>query len=761
MLNSAPTPSIPANICPDPANPPLPWFEYRTIPDPAGSGETRELRCPVFWSDTAATICAWRYARYTDTIQETDAEQICHRMAVWWAFNAVQQGSLPRYDYDAFVSRITYQLLWQVWAPNSPQWFNAGIAQAYGLTGRARGHYYAEQHGSQATAREDFSIVAATDEYTHPQISACFIQGTGDSLLGHRSIMGLAERETRVFRGGGGSGSNFSAWREEGAPISGGGKSSGLMSFLKIGDAVAGAIKSGGTTRRAAKMVVVDADHPDAMEFIRLKEREEIGVASEVTGRYLLGQIAQLMRKGVNVAAQLVDLGVPPRVVAAMQDHARVGLLGEWEGCTDETFAGYVMAAYGRAEGQNANNSLRVSDGFMRAATHKDAAGREADLLRAAARAAWVSGDPGLQFSTRINDAHTCPRDGEIVASNPCAEYLFLNDTACNLASVNLRHFVRPGAERGLSMANVDYVALQRVIDDMMICLDASVEAAGYPHREIAERSLEYRTVGLGYAALGEVLMESGVRYGSEESIAFVEELTSLVGAYAWQASIRIADSTHPFFGYARNTEPLRDVLATKARRASENKLQSASVWAHVVAQLDAGHGPRNAQCTVIAPTGTIGLLMDCETTGCEPLFAARTVKNLEGGGTFVFEPGCVKRAQERYGKGDFVVGSADVTPLEHCAIVAAAQTYIDGGISKTVNMPRSVSVADIYDIYVAAWRMGVKCVSVYRDGCKLMQPLTAEDAPKCPECGTEHPPIPDGSCAICPACGHRIGGCG
>ena len=690
------------------------------------------MRVPESWGDTAAAILAWRYARYTDDIQETDAEDIFHRLATWWAHWAVQTGTLEQHEARDYVRRVVGQLERQEWAPNSPQWFNAGIAQAHGLRGTPRGHWACDGQGG---------VEPCTDEYTRPQISACFIQRAVDSLDG---IMDLAVRETRVFRSGGGSGSNFTPWRAEHTPISAGGTSSGLISFLSILDAGAGAIKSGGTTRRAAKMAVVDSEHADAAQFVDLKASEETGVLAEIIGRHIL---REYVRTGEVP-------NVPARARKAIEEHTAQDLTASW---ADGDTGSDVLRAYGRAKGQNANNSLRVRDSFMQAARLHNSP--EGALLRKAARAAWVSGDPGLQFADAINRAHTCPEDGEIHASNPCSEYFFLDDTACNLGSINLAKFVShggPGVEIGGGL-RIRIDEFRATVRDMMIALDASVSGAGYPHRDIAQGSVNYRTVGVGYAALGEVLVRGGIPYESETALHVTEQISALLGATTWATSAELASKAGSFPRYEVNAEHLQRVLRDKARAASESKLLAADAWAQAL-QAVAAHGARHAQTTVIAPTGTIGLVMGCDTTGIEPLFAAATIKHLEGGGTIEFRPECVEHALEHFGPGPWICGSGDVSPQGHIDIVAAAQTYIDGGISKTVNMPRSATVEDVHQVFTYAHKRGLKCVALYRDGCKLMQPLTSAG---CPECGAEQGPIPDGACAICPECGHREGGCG
>ena len=586
--------------------------------------EMKGFRTPKSWSQNASDIIASKYARKagvpqydengkvikdsggnTVTGAEQGADQVVGRMSGCWRKWGEEHGYFAsKEDADTYEAEMNYMLIHQMVAPNSPQWFNTGLHSAYGINGPAQGHYYADPKTGE--------IKKSEDSYTHPQPHACFIQSVKDDLVNEGGIMDLWTREARLFKYGSGTGTNFSALRGEGEKLSGGGISSGLMSFLKIGDRAAGAIKSGGTTRRAAKMVCLDIDHPEIESFINWKVEEEKKVAALIAAGY------------------------------------------------SNDFNG---DAYATVSGQNSNNSVRVSNKFMRAVENNE----EFDLLgrtdwkpfkKVSAKklwdqigfAAWACADPGLQFDTTINEWHTCPKDGRINASNPCSEYMFLDDTACNLASLNLLKFFK------VETGEFDLPSILHAIRLWTITLEISVLMAQFPSYEIARKSFEYRTLGLGYANIGTVLMLMGIPYDSDEGRGVAGALTAILTGKAYETSAEMAKCFGPFIRYKHNREDMLRVIRNH-RRATYNASISEyenleippvglikehtpatlhkmalKVWDEA---LEAGekYGFRNAQVTVIAPTGTIGLVMDCDTTGVEPDFALVKFKKLAGGG--------------------------------------------------------------------------------------------------------------------------------
>jgi ribonucleoside-diphosphate reductase alpha chain len=686
------------------------------------SGVPNALR-KVYESDVPSQFQKWEPdtevpVRITPNGSEDSAQQVFDRMAGCWTYWGWKEGYFDsEEDAQIFYDEMFYMLYHQMAAPNSPQWFNTGLNWAYGIDSDSSGHYYVDPKNGKLM--ESFSA------YERPQPHACFIQSVEDTLVGENSIMDLWEKEARLFKYGSGTGTNFSAIRGEGEPLSGGGQSSGLMSFLKIGDAAAGAIKSGGTTRRAAKMCIVDVDHPEIENFIDWKVNEERKVDALVRGSELVDDMETLT--------------------------------ADWQG-----------EAYRTVSGQNSNNSVRVTDEFMRKATEQqtpyEKGGpyvREAKLLDKISYAAWKCADPGIQFHDTINKWHTCPNDGEIRGSNPCSEYMFLDDTACNLASLNLIKFVSDEEDR-----IIDTEAFEHAVRLWTITLDISVSMAQFPSKAIAEKSYRYRTLGLGYANLGALLMTQGLPYDSDEGRGLCAAITSLMSAKSYMTSAAMAEDLGYFEGFEDNRYAVLDVVEKHEKHAQKISMntngdildirlarRAHSQWC--AAYLKGGYtGFRNAQVTVLAPTGTIGLVMDCDTTGIEPEFALVKHKTLAGGGSMEIINQSVEKALKKLGLDkdgvgyvlDHLVTNGNLkgkplmldSELEvfHCAneisaeghlkMMEAAQPFLSGAISKTINMPNSATVEEVKQVYIDAWKMGLKAVSVYRDGCKMSQPLTA-----------------------------------
>ncbi|MEZ4501292.1 MAG: vitamin B12-dependent ribonucleotide reductase [Dehalococcoidia bacterium] len=691
-------------------------FEPREsrIVNPDGSVvfEARDIQMPKGWSQVAVDIMAQKYFRKAgvpsalarvpeegvpawlwraeaapgaSNVGETDARQVFLRLAGTWTYWGWKSGYFAtEEDARTFHDELVYMLATQRAAPNSPQWFNTGLHWAYGITGPAQGHWYVDPATGEA--------MRSTSAYERPQPHACFIQSVTDDLVNEGGIMDLWTREARIFKYGSGTGSNFSRIRGADEPLSGGGKSSGLMSFLKIGDRAAGAIKSGGTTRRAAKMVIVDIDHPDVEEFIDWKVDEEQKVASLVTGskvirRHLravfeaassdegLDPVANRpLRRSVSKARR--D-GVPESYVQRVLQLAQQGA-----GALDftEFDLDWQGEAYITVSGQNANNSVRVTQDFLDAveqdrpwnltrrtdgATHRTVSARE--LWDRVARAAWHSADPGVQYDTTINEWHTSPAGGRIDGSNPCSEYMFLDDTACNLASINLLRFV------DLESGAFDIEGYEYASRLWTVVLEIAVLMAQFPSREIAQRSYDYRTLGLGYANLGAVLMVLGIPYDSEESLAWAGAVTAIMTGTAYATSAEMAGELGAFPRFAENREAMLRVIRNHRRAAygvpaheyeglsatpmpldesvCPPELQAAAcrAWDSAL-RLGERFGYRNAQSTLIAPTGTIGLLMDCDTTGVEPDFALVKFKKLAGGGYFRIINESVPSALRRLG---------------------------------------------------------------------------------------------------------------
>ena len=823
---------------------------------------------------------------------ETDARQVFDRLAGTWTYWGWKGGYFSsEEDALAFYDELRYMLAKQMGAPNSPQWFNTGLHWAYGIDGPSQGHYYVDFKSGE--------VKASTSAYEHPQPHACFIQGIEDDLVNEGGIMDLWVREARLFKYGSGTGTNFSRLRGENEPLSGGGKSSGLMSFLKIGDRAAGAIKSGGTTRRAAKMVVVDIDHPDIEDYINWKVTEEQKVAALVTGSRILSErLNAILKSCINCEADDDGCFDPKRNPALKREvkvarKARVPdnairrvIQFARQGYTSIHFPIYDTdwdsEAYRTVSGQNSNNSVRVTDEFLRAVEadanwnltfRKNGAVAKTikanELWEQIGHAAWACADPGIQFHTTINDWHTCPAAGPIKASNPCSEYMFLDDTACNLASLNLMGFRK---EDG----SFDVAAYEHAIRLWTVVLEIAVTMAQFPSRRIAQLSYEYRTLGLGYANIGGLLMASGIPYDSPEGRALGGALTAIMTGVAYEASAEMASELGAFPGYAANREPMLRVIRNHARAARGESggyeglatppvpLDHAScpdprLLAHAThaferaIELGKKHGFRNAQATVIAPTGTIGLVMDCDTTGIEPDFALVKFKKLAGGGYFKiinrmvpaglralgYPEDAIKRivdyavgrgtlagapgvnhealaargftadkiaaiekavasafdikfvfnkwtlgeefltaalglkperldqpdfdllAEIGFGKreietaNEFACGAMTLEgapgldpkhlPVFDCAspcgrkgkrylsveshirMMAAAQPFISGAISKTINMPNDATVEECKQAYLLSWRLALKANALYRDGSKLSQPLNAQ----------------------------------
>jgi ribonucleoside-diphosphate reductase alpha chain len=671
----------------DPADE-LAW-EYRTANISGEDGkavfEQKNVEVPKSWSMLATNVVASKYFRGTPGTpeRETSVRKLVARVVDTITAWGVRGGYFATdEDRATFHAELSHLLLRQKAAFNSPVWFNVGVEP-------------------------------------HPQCSACFINSVDDSM---ESILGLAKTEGMLFKYGSGTGSNLSTIRSSKELLAGGGTASGPVSFMKGFDAFAGVIKSGGKTRRAAKMVILNADHPDVLEFIRCKAAEE------------------------KKAWALIDAGY------------------------DGSFNG---EAYASVFFQNSNNSVRVTDEFMNAvvedkpwSTHAVRDGHPMEtykargLFREIAEAAWLCGDPGLQFDTTVNGWHTCPNTARINASNPCSEYMFLDDSACNLASLNLMHF------RTID-GDFDTESFKHAVDTVLLAQEILVDSSKYPTQKIAENSYAYRPLGLGYANLGALLMASGLPYDSQEGRNFAAAITSLMHGQANLQSSRIAERMGPFAGYSRNAEPMMGVMRRHRKAAYQipevgvaPHLRKASreVWDAVLASGEE-NGFRNGQVTVLAPTGTIGFMMDCDTTGIEPDIALIKYKKLVGGGMLKIVNNTVPPALQKLGytqpqvddivafldKNETIEGAPHLKdehlPVFDCAfkpakgtrsihwmghiqMMGAVQPFLSGAISKTVNMPTEATPEEIEKAYLEAWRQGLKAIAVYRDGCKRSQPL-------------------------------------
>lgn len=826
-------------------------YELRSsvIRQPSGEVvfEMHDVEVPKQWTQVATDILAQKYFRKAGVPQydengvaktkgdgtlelgpEKSVKQVAHRLAGTWRYWGEKYGYFATaQDAVVFYEELVYMIINQMVAPNSPQWFNTGLYWAYGINGPAQGHHYVDPDTGLMTK--------STDSYSHPQPHACFIQSIKDDLVNEGGIMDLWVREARLFKYGSGTGTNFSNLRGNGEKLSGGGRSSGLMSWLKIGDRAAGAIKSGGTTRRAAKMVILNADHPDIEAFIDWKVKEEEKVAALIAAGY--------------------------------------------EG-------GYEGEAYLTVSGQNSNNSVRVAHEFMEAVVkdngwelkNRTDGGvakklKARDLWDKIATAAWRCADPGMQFDTNVNDWHTCPNSGRINASNPCSEYMFLDDTACNLASINLAHYYDP------ETATFDVNGFKYTTRVWTVVLEISILMAQFPSEEIAQGSYDFRTLGLGYANIGSLLMTAGIPYDSPEALAFSGAITALMTAQSYETSAEMASYLGTFSQYQKNREHMLRVMRNHRRaafNAHEDEYENLAVkpvgidpqyapayllvaareaWNRTL-EIGEKYGFRNAQTTLLAPTGTIGLLMDCATTGVEPDFALVKFKKLAGGGYFKIVNESVPVALKTLGYnekevGDIIdylkgratlkgapainhqslmskgltvdelekieksllaafelqfvfnswtlgeetlkrlgfnseqyndpnfnflkgVGFTDdeideanvyvcgamtiegaphlktehykvfdtankngkkgkrfIHYLGHIRMMAAVQPFLSGAISKTINMPNEATVEDVKIAYMASWKLALKANAIYRDGCKMSQPLASQSDKK------------------------------
>ena len=660
---------------------------------------------------------------------ESDSRQVFDRLAGTWTYWGWKGGYFTTEDdARAFFDEHRYMLAMQMAAPNSPQWFNTGLHWAYGIDGPGQGHYYADHVTGE--------IRASTSAYERPQPHACFIQSVSDDLVNENGIMDLWVREARLFKYGSGTGTNFSSLRGGGEKLSGGGKSSGLMSFLKIGDRAAGAIKSGGTTRRAAKMVVVDVDHPDIEEYINWKVREEQKVAALVTGSKICEKrLSAILKACINCEADGDDCFNPAKnpalkraVKEARRDHVPDNYIRRiiqfaQQGFTDLKFETYNTDwdsdAYLTVSGQNSNNSVRVTDDFLRA-VENDAdwnltnrtggkiskTVKARDLWEQIGHAAWASADPGIQFHSTINDWHTCPASGEIRASNPCSEYMFLDDTACNLASLNLMTFRRGGTAQASAVAggaqasaeddkSFDTESYAHACRLWTIVLEISVLMAQFPSQRIAELSYRYRTLGLGFANIGGLLMASGTPYDSEEGRAICGAISAILTGVSYATSAEMAAELGPFPGHAENADAMLRVIRNH-RRAAHGETSGYEKLAMPPVPLDHGsikdkrlveaatkawdealelgqrHGFRNAQASVVAPTGTIGLVMDCDTTGIEPDFALVKFKKLAGGGYFKIINQAVPEALTTLGYTERQLADIETYAVGHATLIDA-----------------------------------------------------------------------------------------
>ncbi len=649
---------------------------FRKAGVPAALKRVEETSIPSWlWRSVADEEALAVLPEKQRVIGEMSSKQVFNRLAGTWTYWGWKGGYFNgEEDARAFYDELCFMLATQKCAPNSPQWFNTGLHWAYGIDGPGQGHFYVDH--------ETAKLTKSKSSYEHPQPHACFIQSVADDLVNEGGIMDLWVREARLFKYGSGTGSNFSYLRGESEKLSGGGKSSGLMSFLKIGDRAAGAIKSGGTTRRAAKMVVVDVDHPDIEEYIDWKVKEEQKVAALVTGSKIVKKhLAAIMKACVNCEGpgdDCYEIEKNPALKRAVKDARRNMVPDNYikrvvqfarQGYTDLEFDAYDTdwdgEAYRTVSGQNSNNSVRVTDEFLRAVetngpwnlnarmSNKVTKTLQArDLWDKIGQAAWASADPGIQYHTTINDWHTCPASGEIRASNPCSEYMFLDDTACNLASLNLLQF------RNNETAKFDVGSYEHAVRLWTMVLEISVLMAQFPSREIAKLSYDYRTLGLGFANIGGLLMTNGIAYDSHEGRAICGALSAIMTGISYATSAEMAKELGPFPGFAKNRDHMLRVMRNHRRAAygaavgyenvriapvplnetecpdSDLILHARKAW-DLAVELGEAHGYRNAQSTVVAPTGTIGLVMDCDTTGIEPDFALVKFKKLAGGGYF------------------------------------------------------------------------------------------------------------------------------
>lgn len=663
---------------------------FRKAGVPAALKKVKEAGVPEFlWRSEANEKALAKLPEEERFGPETSARQVFNRLAGTWTYWGWKGGYFSSEDdAKAFYDDVRYMLAAQMAAPNSPQWFNTGLNWAYGIDGPAQGHWYVDHKTGEAKRSES--------AYHHPQPHACFILSVDDDLVNEGGIMDLWTREARLFKYGSGTGSNFSNIRGEGEALSGGGQSSGLMSFLKIGDKAAGAIKSGGTTRRAAKMVIVDIDHPDVEEFVTWKVREEEKVAALVAGsktveamlKRILSACVESDIEGDGAFDPKENFDLKAAVIAAREafvpdNYIERAITFARQGYKDMEFATYSLdwdgEAYRTVSGQNSNNSVRITDAFLKAQAKDEdwqlksridgsvtKTVKARDLWNSVSEAAWMCADPGVQFDDTINDWHTCPASGPIRASNPCSEYMFLDNTACNLASLNLMTFRNADG-------SFDTEGFTRAVRLWTVILEISVLMAQFPTKEVAELSYKFRTLGLGFANLGGLVMASGYSYDSDEGRALCAAISALMSGIAYKTSAEMAGELGAFAGYAENKDHMLRVIRNH-KRAAEGKTKgyeklattpvafvskdcpdetlakaASKSWADA---LKAGekNGYRNAQVSVIAPTGTIGLVMDCDTTGIEPDFALVKFKTLAGGGYFKIINRLVPLALENLG---------------------------------------------------------------------------------------------------------------
>ena len=678
-------------------------YEKRTstIKNPDGSlvFQMNDVEVPSFWTQVATDILAQKYFRKAGvplrneegellldengkviTGSETSIKQVAHRIAGCWKHWGERYGyfASPR-DAAVFYEEMVFMIINQFAAPNSPQWFTTGLNWAYGLTGPAQGHSYVDP----ITKKLEFS----KDAYTRNQPHACFIQYVNDDLVREGGIFSLLTREARIFKYGSGTGSNFSNLRGKGERLSGGGQSSGLMSFLKIFDVAAGSVKSGGTTRRAAKMVCLDLDHPEIEEFVWWKVREEEKVASLVTGSKILShKLSKLIELAKNKQNALQDKEVQQALYEAAESNIPVNYLVRaldlakqgYQLPLNEFDTHYESDAYITVSGQNSNNSVRIPNAFFEVLEKNGKWQLKGRITKEVMKeipaeklwddigyCAWASADPGLQYDTTINEWHTCPAGGRINASNPCGEYNFLDDTACNLASINLIKFYDEKKEE------FDVAGYRHTIRLWTVALEISVLMAHFPSEEIAKKSFEYRTLGLGYANIGTLLMLQGISYDSEKGRAIAGAMAAIMTGDSYATSAELASTLGPFERYPENKESMLQVMRNHRRAAYDVEgYEGLKIKPHGINQeicpdalLEAAHdswdralelgkqfGYRNAQVTVIAPTGTIGLVMDCDTTGVEPDYALVKYKKLAGGGFFKIVNQSVPKALHRLG---------------------------------------------------------------------------------------------------------------
>ncbi len=740
-------------------------FEWKKVDVVLKNYETGEyitnmenLEFPKDYSQSACDIIASKYFRKkgvpNDRGYEYSMRQLVHRMVSFWVDSLYDEVIISQEQKQIVYDELAYMMLAQIWAPNSPQWFNTGLKLIYDIEGNSQGHYYFDE--------ELQDVVESKDSYTRTQGSACFIISVRDALLGNKSLTDQLATETLLFKYGSGVGTNWSPIRAKNELLSGGGKSSGLLSFLKVSDRNAGAIKSGGTTRRAAKMNILNLDHPEIMDYITWKEKEE------------------------------------QKVVALSKMGYSTSIDGE---------------AYETVSGQNANNSVRVPDKFMKLIDNPNAVwltqgridssvdGRHkvSEIWEAIAKATHSCGDPGMQFDDIINSWHTCPagEDGDVEAphnrinaSNPCSEYMFLDDTACNLASINIVKFYDD-----LS-GDFNLQAYLHTIKMVQLVLEATIHWGQFPTKDIARKSYKFRTTGLGLTNMGMLFMLMGLPYDSDEARNVAASLTSIMTGYSYYISSLMSEKVGPFTFYEINKPFMSRVIKNHAKAASYDENDTVfsgityepvcvdhkllknlgyssisdclkEVWADTITSGER-FGFRNAQVSVLAPTGTIAFAMDCATTSSEPFFSHVAYKKLVGGGFMVIVNPAIPAALKRLGYSeqqiteitDYVMRKGDsgnitdgkiegaphlkkehyavfdtankcgtgkrfISPEGHVKMMGALTPHVTGAISKTVNLPKDATIEDIKNIYKLSWQLGVKAIALYRDGCKACQPLT------------------------------------